>query len=225
MSTRVLTSWFSWQAQRNINLEEKGERKMASDRHYELSVVHLKGKAAEFARALQSAISDTAPRGCFVEVQHGQRATFEFTTQWDVPVEVFETLSGHRRGEVFLVQYSSLDDESHGQLVIRNGALLERFHRRGFYGPGPWYEITHPVPDLFEAHLGSRTLAQAADSRLADAIAIVKLLKEAVEEEGEKQHTRNTIANLNAMLHSMQAQASRISFDDILGKRMAKAIS
>lgn len=201
---------------------------MTADRIYRLTVVHP-GNAADFARTLQSAISATASAGVVVEVK-AQDALFEFITEWDVPIETFKGLSAQRKNETFLIEYSSPEDEFHGQLVIRNGALLEHFHRRGYYGPGPWYEITHPVPDLFEAHRGSRTLAQAANSRITDAISMVRLLKETIEEEGEaeqqgqNQHAKGTAANLSEMLQRMQALASRLRFDSVLGDRMARSI-
>ena len=207
------------------------------DRNHRLIVVGCQSKLPEFGKALQRAIYGGGrpdPYYC-VKVVPGSDNAFRFITKSDVPLQKFTTLSTKRRGETFLVKHSCDEQEFRGQLIIRDGLVLERIYRQGFYAPTVWAKVTHPVVDLFEAHLEPRTLAQAANSRLKDALRIVKQLTEALEYE-ELFHSRDrtddanqrvirALVGLTDMFDSMRKHAAQIDFRGaLLDERKAPAI-
>jgi hypothetical protein len=216
------------------------ESEMQNCRHHKLIVEGLRSSPAEFAEILERAVYSDRQVDGRVEVVPGELPEFRFATGWDEPDEdlaVLETnladLSKEQHGKKFLLDYRSSDKQRRGQFVLSRGIWLEEIDRGG-YGPGPWYEITHPIVNLFEAHLGRRTLAQAAKSRVQDAIEIVNQLKAALESERDSQHKlehkpdsqrlEGAITGLTEMLSNMKNHAAQISFEGmLLEEREAKA--
>jgi hypothetical protein len=198
---------------------------MGSDQHHTLMVTGLQCRPVEFANILQRTIYGTQPcDDALVEVTEGPHPKFEFRTQWDIPLEFFTAMSAKRTGQTFLLEHSSQECGFRGQVVIRDGVVLEQIYRGAYDYIGP-YEITHPVVDIFQAHLGPRNLAQAASSRLEDAITIVKQLKEALEDECGNRGAKKTLERLTAMLDSMQAHTAQINFmHTALGESEVRAI-
>jgi hypothetical protein len=207
------------------------------DRNHRLIVVGCQSKLTEFGKTLQRAIYGVGrpDRYYCVKVVPGSDNAFRFITKSEVPLQKFTTLSAKRRGETFLVKHNCDEQEFRGQLIIRDGVVLERIYRQGFYAPTVWANVTHPVVDLFEAHLEPRTLAQAASSRLEDALKIVKQVTQALEYEEHfnsryraddaNKRVIRAILGLADMLDSMEKHAAQINFQDALvEERKAKAI-
>jgi hypothetical protein len=213
-----------------------------ADRNHTLTVVGLRGNPAEFAGILEQTIYGDVEADSRVKTVPGASTEFHFTTEWDLPEDdlgvlqqELADLSDERPGEMFLLEYSSCEKKVRGQFVISNGTILEEIHRGGYSGPGSWYEITHPLMDLFGTYRKPRTLAQAAKSRLADAIEIVEQLKGALEYERsnqreleykpDNQRLEGALAGLTDLLTNIKTHAAQISFEGILlQERKAKAI-
>jgi hypothetical protein len=215
---------------------------MTSYRHHKLIVVGLRGEPAEFAELLEQIVHCDVQSNRCAKTTAGAFTEFRFTTEWEQPDEDLDVLqqdladlSDERPRETFLLEYESCEKGMRGQFVVSRGSVLEETHRGGYGGPGPWYEITHPLTDLFGTYREPRTVAQAAESRLTDAIEIVEKLKGALEYERgnqreleykpDNQRLEGALAGLTDLLTNMKTHAAQISFEGILlQERKAKAI-
>jgi len=202
---------------------------MANDCSNKLIMVGFQCAPEEFARGLEVAMyGQEVPEGehCSVETMEGRPMQFHFRTDWQPPVKTLLILSTQNRGVLFLLDYLCWESGFRGQVVIRNGEVIERIHRKGYNGPSYlWTDITHPLTSLFSPYLHN-TLADRAAQRLKDAITIVSGLKRTLEDNRftkphYRQHRDNNavaraVTGLTEMLSSMTAQAEGISFEGVL---------
>jgi hypothetical protein len=203
---------------------------MANDCSNKLTVVGLQCAPEEFTKALELAMyGEEVPEDeyCSVETVGGPPTQFHFRTNWQPPVNALLTLSKSHSATVFLPDYLCWESGFRGQLVVRDGKVIESIRRTGYNGPAHlWSDITHPVVDLFGPYMAPKTLAQHAAERIQDAIGIVNGLKETLEDErftnsryralGNDRHVKKAIANLSAMVNMMIRYAEAISFEGVL---------
>jgi hypothetical protein len=193
-----------------------------------LIVVGLQENSKEFAEALEMEMyGHVVPRetgNFFVEVVNGY---FDFTTKWAPKVDAVIELSKKRNDHVFLLSYGGFETQRNGQVVIRNGNVLDSFDRPGY--SGLFDEIEHPTLDLFFPYLGKRTLAERAANRLQDAVGIVRGLIEILNDGRFKQspstpysdvrnqkQTEKVRARLGTLLDSMVSQVAQLDFGGVL---------
>jgi hypothetical protein len=142
-------------------------------------------------------------------------------------VNALLALSKNHPATVFLLDYLCWESGFRGQLVVRDGKVIESIRRTGYNGPAYlWSDITHPVVDLFGPYVAPKTLAQHAVERIQDAIGIINGLKETLEDErfansryralGNDRQVKKAIADLSAMLNMMIRYAEAISFEGVL---------
>jgi hypothetical protein len=183
-----------------------------------------------FAEWLEQALyGEVLPRGEFysVVVGRGSNPRFRFETDWQPPEKELIVLSKKCRRLYFLLEYSCWESGFRGQMVIGNGEVIESVYRRGYDGPGFLFaDITHPLVQLWGPYMGLQTLAEQALNRVQDAVAIVKGLKQTLEDQrftdspyrtcGDESQVVRARASLTAMLEAMIRHASEISFDGVL---------
>lgn len=201
---------------------------MANQIDNRLIVVGLKENPEDFARELETQMYGRAvpheSGNLFVEVVNGN---FDFTTKWAPKVDAVIELSEKRKDYVFLLSYGGFETQRNGQIVIRNGDVLESIQRIGY--SGLFDEIEHPTVDLFQPYLGTHTLAECAESRLQDAIGIVRGLIKLMDDERFKnspctpfsdvrnrKKTEIVRKDLAALLDSMVSQVGQIDFESVL---------
>jgi hypothetical protein len=155
--------------------------KLANQIDNRLIVVGLKGNPEDFARELENQMyGRVVPHDSghfFVEAKNGN---FDFTTKWAPKVDAVIELSKKWKDHVFLLSYGGFETQRNGQVVIRNGNVLDSFDRPGY--SGLFDEIEYPTLNLFEPYLKPISLAQGAENRLKDAIGIVRRLIEILED-------------------------------------------
>jgi hypothetical protein len=202
---------------------------MANDCSNKLIVLGLQCAPQEFTGALEVAMyGEEVDEGEYyaVHLSEDRPEQFLFKTRWEPPVKVLLTLSKRHPAAVFLLDYLCWESGYRGQVVIRDGEVIERVHREGYNGPGYlWSDITHPLTSLFSPYL-QNTLASRTAQRLKDAIAIVSGLKRTLEDNrfteshyrqyGDSNAVAKALVGLTEMLSSMTAQAQRVSFEGAL---------
>ena len=202
---------------------------MANDCSNKLIVIGLQCAPGAFARALEVAMyGGEVLEGeyCAVDTVERRPTQFHFRTNWQPPVDTLLILSKQYQSGLFLLDYLCWESGFRGHMVIRDGEVIERIHRRGYNGPAYlWSDITHPLTSLFSPYLNN-TLADRAAQRLKDAIAIVSGLKRTLEDNrfteshyrryGDSKAEARALAGLTKMLSSMTAQAEGISFEGVL---------
>ena len=138
-----------------------------------LTVVGLRENPQDFAKDLETEMyGRVVPHvsgNLFVEVIGGD---FEYSTKREPELNALIELSKKYREYTFLLAFWCSEIERRGQVVIRNGAVLESIHRIG--DSGLFDAIKHPVIDLFAPYRRERTLSECAEDRLHDAIGIVR---------------------------------------------------
>ena len=124
-------------------------------------------------------------------------------------------------------EYGCWETQRNGQVIIKNGEVIESFDGPGYYGL--FSDIEHPVPDLFVSYLRERTLAQAANDRLHDAVGIVRALITIMDDErfknspstpysdvrGKKQ-TEKVRSELATLVETMATKIGQINFQGVL---------
>jgi hypothetical protein len=197
---------------------------MANQIRNRLTVVGLKENPQDFAKALEIAMYGIAvphePGNLFVEVRDG---CFDYITKWGPKDGALIEVSQKREDHVFLLSYGGFESQRNGQVVIRNGDVLESFDRTGYCGL--FDEIEYPTVNLFEPYLKPLTLAQRAENRLEDAIRIVRRLIEVMEDARftnspsrpysdcrDKEKTEKLQAGLTALHESLVEQAKQLDF-------------
>jgi len=195
-----------------------------------LIVVGLKSDPEMFAASLELALCGqilTRDELYSVSVRKGPSPEFNFKTNWEPPESVLVALSKKLSGVHFLLEYSCWESGFRGQMVIYNGEVIERAQRRGYGSPTFLFaDITHPLVQLGEPYIQPQTLEQQALNRLQDAIAIVRGLKQTLEDSrftdspyracGDEEQVLRARAHLTAMLEAMAKHAKEISFDGVL---------
>src|ERR1022692_1194737 len=203
---------------------------MANDCSNSLTIVGLQGAPEEFTKALELAMyGEEVDEGEYYAVDsfEGRPEQFLFNTKWQPPVNALLTLSKLLPAAVFLLDYLCWESDFRGQVVIRDGKVIESIRRTGYYGPAYlWSDITHPVVDLFGPYVAPKTLAQHAAERIQDAIGIINGLKETLEDErftdsryralGNDSQVKKATADLSAMVNMMIRYAGEISFEGVL---------
>ena len=195
-----------------------------------LIAVGLKSDPEMFAASLELALcGQILTRDELYSVSVGKEPSpeFNFKTNWEPPEKVLVALSKKFSGVHFLLEYSCWESGFRGQMIICNGEVIERAHRRGYGSPTFLFaDITHPLVQLWGPYIEPQTLEQQALNRLQDAIAIVSGLKQTLENErftgspyralGDEKQVIRTRQHLTAMLDTMTRRAAEISFHGVL---------
>jgi len=183
-----------------------------------------------FAESLEQAMyGHVLPSGDFYSVVAGEgpNPMFWFTTDWETPVKELRVLSEEIGAQQLLLEYSCWESGFRGQMVISEGEVIEHIHRLGYNGPAFLFaDITHPLIDLLRPYMTPKTLAQQANDRLQDAIAIVTGLQQTLEDR-RISHSRfqscrdetqviRTSKQLTTLVKAMTRYASAVSFDGVL---------
>ena len=184
-----------------------------------------------FAESLERAVhAQVRPHDEFYSVTvlgKDHNPMFHFETNWEPPERELIALSKKCRRLRFLLEYSCWESGFRGQMVICNGEVIEYAHRQGYDGPAYLFaEITHPLVQLWGPYMERRTLEQQALDRLQDAIAIVRGLKQTLEDSrftdspyrvcGDEKQVIRARARLAALLEAMLSHIEEISFDGVL---------
>ena len=151
---------------------------------------------------------------------------FYVETKWRPPINALVTASEQFSELTFDMDWIILEDGPRGEVVVRNGRIVEQCHRLG-----SWYlfdDLIYPRANLLPAHLPF-TLAQRAVLRLGDVIDAVRGLKEVLENDRfidspqrpfsasrNQQKTAKVHAGLTALLDSMRLQIGNLDFNGVL---------
>jgi hypothetical protein len=192
--------------------------------HY-LTVAGFIGDPHTIVQQLENQIygKERVPRG--YEVSH-RRGRFEFLAS-TLMHETLAEFSKRMPDCTFLLRYGGAESRLDGQLVIRNGDVLEWIERIG--GCYLFDAIHRPTVDIFEPYLyPTLTLRERVYNRLQDAITAIQVVVDTMEDNRflasthtpfsefrDLQKTAKARADLIALRESMAAQISELDLEGV----------
>jgi len=192
--------------------------------HY-LTVAGFIGDPHTIVQQLENQIygKERVPRGYEVSYRRGR---FEFLASKIMHTSLAE-FSKKMSDCVFLLRYGGAESRLDGQLVLRNGDVLEWMERIG--GCNLFDAIERPTVDIFELYLyPNLTLRERVYNRLQDAITAVQVVVDTMEDNRflasthtpfsecrDLQKTAKVRANLIALRESMLAQIGKIDLEGV----------
>jgi hypothetical protein len=210
--------------------ETRSERgnEMANYFDNHLRVIGLQENPEDLAKELELEMYGGAvpheSGNLFVEVVNDH---FHYTTKSEPKVDPLIELSKRRENHDFLLSYAGFETQRNGQVVVRNGHVVESIDRIGH--TGLFDDLEHPVIDIFAPYLRKRTLVQCADDRLQDSIGIVRGFIGILDDERfknspstpysdgrDQKQTEKVRADLAALLESMATQIGQLNFRGVL---------
>ena len=148
---------------------------------------------------------------------------FYCETKWEPPIAEVSKASKAFGQMTFHLAWWLTQDGPTGELVIRNGEILESIRRRGSWYLFDW-PILYPTISLLPAHM-PLTLAQRGALRVEDAIHIIENLRGILDDKSftespcqpyrDPQKIEQTRQVLNGLLDQMQNAAKQLTFDGV----------
>jgi len=148
---------------------------------------------------------------------------FYVETKWRPPVDEILSASKAFPELTIHIAWWVLQDGPTGELVVRNGKLLESIKRMGSWYLFDWHVI-YPTVSLLPAHL-PYTLAQYGALRVEDGIDTIRELRRILDENRftgspcqahrDQEKVEQTRQVLNGLLDHFQNAAKKLTFDGV----------
>ena len=144
-------------------------------------------------------------------------------TKWEPPITEVSKASKAFGQMTFHLAWWLMQDGPTGELVIRNGEILESIRRRGSWYLFDW-PILYPAISLLPAHM-NYSLAQYGALRFENAIQIIEDLRQVLNDKSftdspcqpyrDSKRVEQTRQALDGLLEQMQDAAKQLTFDGV----------